>query len=180
MTDTDRSFFSSTSFCFACSLFLWKKKQFHFKFSSRFFRFFCGFLFCCFLSHLSFVSLQEKKQDIIRQKRRKKNSRDSREGEKRREIIDCHTHVIPSETCSWFFVSLPPLPRTHFHRRIIYSFFTAAAFAWWAWRTATASSTLAFNDSGCSSIWSNSELSISSNIPVIFPASSACIEWMRG
>ena len=35
-------------------------------------------------------------------------------------------------------------------------------------------------DSGDSSMWSSSELSISSSMPVIFPARLGCIVWMRG
>lgn len=40
--------------------------------------------------------------------------------------------------------------------------------------------TLERRDSGDSSMWSSSELSISSNIPVIFPARLGCMFWMRG
>ena len=40
--------------------------------------------------------------------------------------------------------------------------------------------TLARRDSRDSNIWSSSELSISSNIPVILPDSSECMAWIRG
>lgn len=40
--------------------------------------------------------------------------------------------------------------------------------------------TLERRDSGDSSMWSSSELSISSSIPVIFPARFECIVWMSG
>lgn len=35
-------------------------------------------------------------------------------------------------------------------------------------------------DSGDSSMWSSSELSISSSIPVILPARLGCMFWIRG
>ena len=40
--------------------------------------------------------------------------------------------------------------------------------------------TLAFRDSWCSSMWSSSELSISSSMPVILPANSGYIRWING
>lgn len=36
------------------------------------------------------------------------------------------------------------------------------------------------SDSGDSSMWRSSELSISSSMPVIFPARLRCMSWMRG
>lgn len=42
-----------------------------------------------------------------------------------------------------------------------------SSLAWWAWSTATASSTFARSDSLCSSMWRSSELSISKSIPTI-------------
>lgn len=89
------------------------------------------------------------------------------------------------------------------------TFWVASFLAWWACRTATASSTCANRtanmknepvqnvndclfrvprwrstferrDSCDSSMCSSSELSISSNMPVIFPARLACMAWISG
>lgn len=47
-------------------------------------------------------------------------------------------------------------------------------------KTALASLTFERRDSGDSSMWRSSELSISNSIPVIFPARVGCMFWISG